>query len=302
MGKNIFIFAAVAIFSLAICSCSEKETALEVYGSTDKLVQNMDSNHVISWMVKLPKGSTCKASNGVVNIILPYGYELLGYTSSTNKLIAASSYTCTCSDPNKSCTPFIAADQVGCSTNKDNPCPKCTGESLPSLPTSLQQFDMLYLVHKVTHPIKKMGLEAFAVILPVTNPQELVDLPMIDNKDLESREFGVALRDIADYTYPEGIKNAEGGKIPKGSSLLVMKYGYKKFFLVVPSSMVEEGMIEVVPMNRNISKADFNTSYELETEGNISCTGCNGQCTLKSEAFGQIKYCGGCSSGCTIHY
>lgn len=296
------IFSLTAILMLALSSCSEKESALETYGSIGELVQNLDSNQVISWMVTLPKGSTCKASNGFVNIILPEGYEILGYSSVTNKLASASSYTCTCSSSDKSCTPFVAGDQVGCSTNKENPCPKCTGVSSPSLPTSLQQFDMLYLVHKVTHPVEKMGLEAFALILPVTNPQELVDLPMIEGKDLESREFGVAIRDIADYTYPEGIKNAEGGKIPKGSSLVVVKYNYKKFFLLVPSSMVEEGMIEVMPMNRSISKAYFNPNYELETEGNISCTGCNEQCTLQSAALGQIKYCGGCSSGCTIHY
>jgi len=161
---------------------------------------------------------------------------------------------------------------------------------------------MLYLVHKIKLQETKIGLEEFAVVKPISDPQELIVLPMINEDDFSSKEFECALNDIKEYTFPSGIKNADGGKIPLGTSLVAMKFNNKKFFLLIPSTQIEPGMIEILPMHTNVTKSEFTTNYELESAGDVYCTGCDGKCMLKTKSLGQVKYCDGCNSGCTIHF
>ncbi|HSV88909.1 MAG TPA: hypothetical protein VLH61_09730 [Bacteroidales bacterium] len=302
--ERIMIKLIWPFFFLCIFSCSEKERYFESYNSTEELVKSLGPNQIISWMVRLPEGTSYRMENGFVKINLPVGYELLGYLSYTNQLITISGFTCTCADgSSRLCKPITAGDYVGCVTYQDNPCQRCIGTYSTFL--SLQEFDMIYLIHnqEKVNPLAK-ALVGLARIQPIFYPAELKELPMIDEKDLNSREFATAMQEIQDYAFPNGIENAEGGNIPLGTSLVAWKFNNRKFYLLAPSNLVEPGMIEVLPLFSKLTAQNFNSKGELEVAGEVYCSGScpEGKCRLRSAYMGKVKFCDGCNSGCTIHF
>lgn len=302
--KNYFSL----LLSIVLFACTKNDSQLQKFDSPKELIASLQPNQKVSWMLTLPKGSEVTSDNGFARITVPEGYELIGYDASVNSLIDVVGYTCTCSDPNKKCTAFVAGDLVGCSTEKDNPCPKCTGTSttVEALNKSLQEYDAIYLKHGDGITENPNGLSNFATIKPVNSKNDLLNMPMITEKELLSNEFQLAIRDIQNFTYPEGLSGAAKGNIPKGSSLIVMQYSGKRFYLLIPSNLIEKGMFEVLPLSTNLDQETLMMTQSIDgvddSAGTIKCSGCSNTCILKSTALGQVKYCDGCNSGCTISY
>lgn len=292
------------VLILVAGACSEKESFFYRFDSTAELLKSLSADQTISWMVRLPRGTTFKAENGMVNFYLPTGYKMMGYDATTNQLVSVKGYTCTCSDDTKKCQSFIAGDMVGCATSQTDPCPKCTGTNSSLEKKSMQQFDMLYLIHpeEATEEEKRwaMSWECLIPIRQIRSVKELIEMPMIDQTDLHSEVFVKALKTVIEHTFPNGFEPVECNVIPKGTSLFAMQYNGKKFFLLGPSEAATPGIIELLPMFTNIKS--LKNDEEMDAAGKVYCSGCSGKCKVKSEYGGLLKYCDGCPSGCTIHY
>jgi hypothetical protein len=283
MKKSFFSF-------LVVCLCITAFGQEGTYTSLSDYKNSLSGSKSISWHMNIPIGSTLTITDKVATINLPKGVRFVGFDETGRAEVASSgSYTCTCETADGTCTPFIAGSSVGCTTDVDKGCSKCSGKKATSL-TYFNGFAKAYYVHDAT-PTDKGFLDGFAEIQAVRDVYSLVNIPPVDEEILNSRDVEDAIAKITENLEYNKELDFSGGKIPEGYSLVPVIIKEHLAYLVVPQAKVEAGMIECLTL-----------SFDSDLYSSVSCSGCNSTCKLDTKAFGQVKYCAGCKSGCTISW
>lgn len=280
MKKTVVILTFIGSF----LSCSKDK--IDRYESFEKLKTSLNKNEFIAWSVDIPKGTKVSYQDNKISITLPKKVEMLFFSVKNNRFepIASADYTCTCETKDGTCKPFVAGDKIGCTTERNQSCTQCVGTKKGMNELSAQS--VVYYVHKIGK--SDMGLlDGFTSIQSISNPAFLRTLPPVTPEVLAKPSIDSALTEIVNHYHYPSYMNFSGANIPEGYSLVPISIENRLAYILIPKNKVEPGMIEIAPL----------TSSSMEE---ISCSGCNGKCTLKTAKFGQIKYCDGCDSGCTI--
>jgi hypothetical protein len=318
----VSLLSVILAFVCFVSSCGNNSTEVQKFASVQELNTHLiASEHRVCWSLKLPQGATV-TNNGSGNIALtmPKGIRMVGLNKKTNEYVTLGSYTCECNGVG-SCSPFQAGDMVGCFTHAGTPCPNCVGktgggstaiQSSRFRDTKGELFDCseIYFEHELDSTSivdrsygrllrSKVGI---SVMTPVSTPAQLRGMQPVTAAILNDANISQQIQTML-KEYADEYKNADcsGNKIPRGFALVpVSVMGYLAY-CVVPRTKLEKGMIEV---GSGRSRTQTAIDGGGEAGGTVSCSGsCSGgSCKLQSSHFGQIKYCDGCSSGCTIHY
>lgn len=276
--------AVLTCIMCTIAACSKDKIAR--YDTFEKLTNSLESNELIAWFVDIPSGTQVTHGNNKIHVTLPQSVEAMYFSDKNDRFepIASADYTCTCETKDGTCKPFVAGDKIGCTTERNQTCTQCVGKktSFTGLPT----YSTVYYVHKIDK--SDMGLlDGFAPIQLISDPNLLRTLPPVTPELLENQKINKALDEILTNFPSSAHTNFSGANLPIGYSLIAIGIDDHVAYLAIPKNKVEAGMIEIAPIMRH-------------SEEGISCSGCNGKCTLKTAKLGQIKYCDGCDSGCTI--
>ncbi|MCS6809133.1 MAG: hypothetical protein RML40_09760 [Bacteroidota bacterium] len=273
-----------------------------------------DHNRSILWSLELPHGSSVQVVDGKMTVRLPQGVKLVGVVKGTNTLeevVLAGGVQCTCTAGDGSCIPFIAGDVIGCATQGGRPCSKCI---MTTNHTAFERYCRVYAVHDWEGSLAQ-SLQYF---LPINNPADVAAVEQATpvTKDILSepkvQETLQQMLNTISSTCPQySSLDCSGGKVPRGHVLVPLMVMEHVAYMVLPKEKVEKGMIELLAFRAphlRQHQADAKVppaslaSTEIEPDG-VYCTGaCNSSCRLETMFLGRVKYCTGCSSGCTLHY
>lgn len=260
------------MFSLISCN-QEKENL--------KISQNIEKNADQPTLLPLPEGTVITEIKDENNITTSLDFtfnnnsELIGYyeENGITKISTSGngSLTCTCTGTG-GCKPFTAGGKIGCLIDG---CKECKG----TVNSKTIAFDFIFIRNgEISAELSLSSLGSWSTII---DPQTWLDLPFMDASDLENTNFKEALNEIQDYISENAGSTENLVSIP-------MQIMNKKFLIDVPFSLVENGML-----------------YSFKASGSgstITCSGsCNyGTCKKVSAGMGQVTYCDGCQTGCTL--
>ena len=253
-----------------------KETITEKIFATKKCDQN--ANNVYKDLgLKLPDGSTItEIYDTYGNIIELYctlsdGNIFVG-TIEGNKMITTTSVslTCTCTGSG-GCKPFAAGGKMGCFTEN---CKECTGKTTKFSTKETFEF---YFIQKGTRTTES-NLAYLTDSRMLYTYDEWLKYPFVTSSEINKPEFKKILNEI--------VSNASKFGAEDLVAVPIIING-KKMLLNVPFKAVENGGLYI--------KAISSTEY--------SCSGSCGtdtKCKKETASFGQVVYCTGCNSGCTL--
>ena len=155
---------------------------------------------------------------------------------------------------------------VGCNTEKANPCPECKGKVTNSKDHQLKEYYIKTPEDESTEFSLLSDIRG-ALDIAEWNATDWLDIAQIDQSELD---------DIIDYAWSD---YEEGDEVVE----VLMLSSSGKFSLQMPFSSLEAGNM-------------------YSAVGKTTCSGCNGSCVLKKAALGKVRYCDGCTSGCTISW
>jgi hypothetical protein len=296
---------------------------LQTYSSTQALVKNLASDQRVCWSLSLPKGATVTdKGQGMIKIDMPKGMKMVGLDKKTGDYMTLGGYTCTCKSGDGSCQPFVAGDMVGCYTNTNSLCTQCEGKATGFEPPGFQsvkgeavECTEIFFVHELDNnePVDRFIQESYSKamrgnpslvsIMPVSDPRLLRHLPHATWELFSDNDVKI-VSDAFQKQYGEEYKNVNlsGNKVPKGFTLVPIALKGHLAYMVFPKSKLQRGMIELAAIGINVPIDDGGEG----SGGTVICSGsCSGgSCHLETKGFGpfEVKYCTGCSSGCTIRF
>jgi len=235
-----------------------------------------------------PSGTTFQETAEAIRFTLPAGCILVGNGNTSGAAVAATngSVTCKCAASSGACKPFRAGSQVGCTTDEKDPCSKCEMEVKSRVGnTDIELAD--YFIK--TPDNNTTGLAYLADNRPILTIEEWNNTPFITQAEVRSSSVSTALDEALAAAW--GNRSVQDPAVQKVTVPYLV--GGKKVIMVVPLDAVDAGMMYgpavLWAMGVGVIVKE-------------SCTGCSGSCILKSEKLGQIRYCDGCHSGCTLHW
>jgi hypothetical protein len=204
----------------------------------------------------------CELSEGNFVVGRVFGNKI----ESTTKI----SITCTCTGSG-GCKPFAAGGKVGCFTEK---CQECIGKT--SNLQSNESFEFFFIQKGARVP--ESDLAYFSDARMIFTYDEWESFPFVTEIEINSPKFQDAL----------GVILNEVNKFEKIDLVAtpILIFG-KKLLITIPYAAIESGGLYTSTINGD----------------NYSCSGKCGtdtKCFVDTANFGQVVFCSGCSSGCTL--
>lgn len=222
--------------------------------------------------IVFPKGTVFKKSDSSVSFTLPKGYEMIIPDGNSFKASVSGNYKCECTKSDGLCKPSSAGDTVGCYTELDTPCTECKGKVTSA---SLELSEPNVYFKKSGGGV--MSFPNFSKVQPVMNFED-----WLKSNWLSEKGFAKIQDEIEEIYADFEVMDSE-----KMISILAIS-SEGKFVIDLPMRAISNDII--YPGTGPTDGPKFN------------CTGCQGNCKLKKEMLGKIKYCDGCDSGCTLHW
>lgn len=277
MKKFSFFGLILALVGISLVSYYNGNTTSIVTSNT----KNQPNHEELDF--QFPIGTTFKEnidSEGNIesyDFTLPSNSKMIGI-SSKNEIIdglagGSGTLRCTCSGDG-ACKPFTAGGKWGCVLDG---CTNCK-ESVSKLKDS-DAFDLFFLVQGEASVF--FLLAALGIGSPIFQVDDWLSIPFIETKDFDNPDFQKVFTEIDDYIKSES----------KDLSTIVSIPYYidgKKMLIDIPYDLVEDGMLYTLAAGNSGSS--------------IACSGTckSGKCVKKTAAFGQVTYCDGCDSGCSL--
>lgn len=260
---TIFGFIVFTMFS-----CSDSANILQEEEEISVSLRNAEINYGLV----LPNETLLNHNSNSIEFTLPNEYTLLGIDQQgVARATGGGKLTCTCETAGSTgkCTPTETDKTVGCNTEKSNPCPSCKGT------VSATSLNASYVLDEYYIQVSVDESASFALFSSIRACQDFEEWNSSDWLDLETADLS-EIQTIIDYAW-EG--HNEGARVV--DVLMVSEVG--KFTLEIPQASLEAGNI-------------------YTATGKTTCSGCDGKCKLKKAAFGKVRYCDGCTSGCSISW
>lgn len=277
MKQNLFLLTG--LFALMFLTSMALDIPTEVKCSNDNLG--------LSGLI-FPPGTTFLETDESVRFTLPAGYSFVGNSNASGAAVSATngSVTCKCTASSGACKPFRAGSQVGCTTDEKDPCSKCEMEVKARIgSTDIELAD--YFIK--TPDNNTTGLAYLADNRPILTIEEWNNTPFITRAEVQSSSVSTALDEALAAAW--GNRSVQDPAVQKVTVPYLV--GGKKVIMVVPLDAVDAGMMYGPAVL---------WAMGIGVVVKERCTGCSGDCVLKSEKLGQIRYCDGCRSGCTLHW
>jgi hypothetical protein len=273
--KCLYGVAAIFTISLFLGSCSN-ETEQEKQPS-EQTEESQVGEEVEA--LPMPEGTTfkeVKSSKGDVERIdfkLPKDFAFYGVTTD-GKMISdnGGSIKCSCSNSG-SCKPFAAGGKMGCITEN---CSTCTGTTSAKKEKSSLS---LYFIQNGAQP-SMSELSAMSDARPMYVAEEWLKLPFPTKAEVDSKEFQEALNGLLN-------PSKSSSKNDKNLVAVAIVVKGKKMLMNMSFDEIESGVLYTNAIS----------SKKYKCTG--SCSG--GTCKLETAGMGQVSYCDGCNSGCSLH-
>ena len=267
--KLFFRFFTIFVFLVfVLLSCSENVNIMQDESDISTNLRNAEMNYGLA----LPNETVLNHNTNFIEFTLPQDYYLLGFDEQgVARATGGGKLTCTCETAGSTgaCTATETDKTVGCNTEKSNPCPTCKGTvSATSLSGTYKLVEYYIQV-----PIDQST--SFSLFSEMRACEDLEEWNSADWLNSETADLA-EINTIINYVW-EG--HDEGSKVI--DVLMISEAG--KFTLEVPQASLEAGNI-------------------YTATGKTTCSGCDGKCKLKKAAFGKVRYCDGCASGCSISW
>ena len=279
--------ALIALVAVVFTGCQKEERGVLIADSMEELKKAMPEDYHVCWGIEFPTDTQFKIEDSTVHYQLPEGYTAIGKNKEGEEMrLTEGSIKCDCTSEDGDCKPFKAGSFAGCATNETNTCTTCVGRTdvggISSLSNLVFQREKKDSWSDVTY------LSDTYLILYYN---EMFSLKSPNKETWEDRDSQSIVNDMLQNVYPNGIDEAvkQGDAIPTGYGLVPINLKGCLAYLLVPKKKIEEGMLYIP--NTLGGDGEYCTG---------SCSG--GTCELKSKNFGFLKYCEGCSSGCTLHW
>jgi hypothetical protein len=277
---------AVAVIALGVWGCSNQ--TIDKNSSIDVL--EPIGSPIIIGEISFPAGTTFVVeSNGSITADLPDNYVIVGYNASglPDKIEATDgdgnkiTVSCSCSTSGKSCSPFSAGGNVGCSTPSSDPCQNC-----------------IMTTTKVGGAIfeRPKFIDIDLGISIVTTTQELQNLTQMvpfDSNIAIVSEVVSAIEDMQSYVFfgesvpSYCLQSDTSTTIPQGYKLITINFfGYKAYY-PASENFIGEATVGVLSPSTGLASC--------------SCSQGAG-CNKVEKSFG-VTYCKDadkCNATCTL--
>jgi hypothetical protein len=278
--KMLLVFSGV--FFVTLFACNKMNSSSNQNAVSKEDIKQRNSIEEVSGF-KFPDGTIFTNnlnSDGEIKSIdfkLPVNSKIFGILSN-NTLVnrtgdGGGGLKCTCTGTG-GCKPFTAGGKWGCLIDG---CSKCTG-TVSSKSNAAGQGDLLDLFFiQRGEGNEFLALSALNNSRPIIDINEWLELPFVTNEEINRAEFQNAIISLLDYIDNKSSEKQDMVSIP-------FYISGKKMLIDVPYSTIEDGMLYTV------------------SGGSVSCSGScpNGSCGKSTAAMGQVTYCDGCQSGCTL--
>lgn len=268
------LFLLVFIISASIIACN-KSVSHEDVPTNDSLVSFRSASDNLG--IKLPDNAIIEIFDGYATFTLPSDYRLIGISSDDQERVSGGGkLTCDCLSADGNCTATETDKTVGCNTEKSKPCSECKG-TVSSLVGTTEYTLKEFYIQKVSD--ETTSFMVFSSTRASLDLNEWNAMSWYSSGDLELEN---EIKEILAFAWDGFAFNVKTIDV-----LMVSEAG--KFFMEIPFESIEAGNIYT---NLNTTEGTTKTT----------CSGCSGNCVLKKAAFGKVRYCDGCDSGCTISW
>lgn len=275
--KFLLVAFVVTMVTLGIYSCVNQDTKQEFAEQAILSTRTIESTLING--IQLPENSQISKIGNIINFSLPNEFYLVGTSNLGNYYRkTGGKITCTCKEGSGNCTPTETDKTVGCNTEKSNPCL----ESNAKVSTSNMITDEFFTEYYIETP---EDLNSNYALFSGTR-QALDYIEWSDAEWLNLNEYNLHANEI------QTIINFAYGKLGVDLQKLVdIPYfiNNKKILLRVPFASLESGSL-------------YSAYMDGTDTGKTSCSGCNGNCKLDTAAFGKVRICVGCNSGCSFSW
>ncbi len=255
-------------------SCKELIAETAINKNTSSILETINLNKVLG--LRLPDGSQITESDNSLHFLLPNGFTFVG-TTTNNEIISSVQGTvkCECNSGDGGCGPFETKSQVGCASDKKNLCKKCTMNT--STTKSDISYDLTNYFIKIDNdeslPLLGEGL------IPINSLEQWNQLEWVTHDIIV--QYNDIINGVLEFVN-KGYDEKNDIKVLVGVSI-----EERKMLLEIPYKALEAGMMY--------------TSNSVDGAGG-KCSGCGGDCKYDTAKFGQIRFCSGCDSGCTLSW
>jgi hypothetical protein len=285
MKKLVYVLLFLAILGIVIVACKKNREKINreksPVVSSVNLKSGIDGENI---GFQFPLGTSFTEnvnSDGEImsyDFTLPSNSKMFGITSNNDITYGLAggtgTLTCTCSGKG-GCKPFTAAGKWGCLMDG---CTDCKG-TVKATKTANETLNLFFVVRGEASEF--LYLSSLGNGSPILSIEDWLTLPFIESSDFDNSVFQNVFTELSEYISSESRNSNNMVSIPYSIE-------GKKMLIDIPFELVEDGMLYTIQAGSSVSS--------------ISCSGSckNGNCVKKTAAMGQVTYCDGCQSGCSL--